>query len=192
MRRHKALFFKRQSAILWASLRAMERYAPNGVVRRRVNKVDEKYRAIIGEPTPVMEAMARSMEAAMTVYKVKSFFDPMNRHPKEEPFKAYIYDKPNGANGANGANGKAHASRNASSANGANGANGHGSAVPYRIEAPPPPPKIAREMARSHGASRFLKATLHGIRFAKRSKSQPEIDDYLIERISKGWLGFGF
>ena len=188
MRRHKAKFFKRQCAILWTSLRAMERYAPNGVVRRRVNKVDEKYRAIIGEPTAVMETLARSMELAVSMYKVRSFFDDMNRHPKEEPFKRYIYDKPNGANGT----GHAKGAKASNGANGTNGSNGHGSPVPYRIEAPPPSPKIAREMARSHGASGVLKAALRTVRLVKRDKSNPEIDDYLIERISKGWLGFGF
>ena len=42
MRRHKTLFFKRHCAMLWCSLYAMDRYAPNGVVRRRVRKIDER------------------------------------------------------------------------------------------------------------------------------------------------------
>ena len=44
MRDHKSVFFKKQSAFLWTLLNAQERFAPNGVVRRRVLKIDEKYR----------------------------------------------------------------------------------------------------------------------------------------------------
>ncbi|MBW2525191.1 MAG: hypothetical protein JRI23_13490 [Deltaproteobacteria bacterium] len=83
MRREKARFHRRQCAMLWTNLYAMDRFAPNGVVRRRVRKIDEKYRRVVGEPTPVMKALARGLEAMATVFKIKEPLDPLNRHPKE-------------------------------------------------------------------------------------------------------------
>ena len=168
MRRHKTLFFKRQSAMLWTSIYAMDRYAPNGIVRRRVRKIDERYRALLGEPTPVMKTLARSMEAMVTSFKVKSFFDPLNRHPKEEPYKRYIYDKPNGHNGHNG------------------------SAIPYRTEVPGVDRETKAHMRKAQRTSAVLRTALKAVRYGTRGKGDPEIDDYVCERIGKGWLGFGF
>ena len=164
LRRHKTKFFKRQCAMLWTSLRGIDRFAPNGVVRRRARKIDEKYRRLLGEPTPVMEALSRSMERLVTMHKVKQFFDPLNRHPKEEPFKKYVYDK----------------------------RQSNGSPVPYRIEMPDVPRDVRKKMGRSETRSFLLRSTLNAIRISNRRKGDPEIDDYLTQRIGKGWLGFGF
>ncbi len=164
MRRHKAKFFKRQCAMLWTNVAAMDRYAPNGVVRRRVRKMDEKYRALIGEPTPVMKMLSRGMEQLVTLYKVKQFFDPLNRHPKEEPFKRYTYAK-----------------------------NGHnGSPIPYTLETAEPTPQIKREMRRARINNAFLSTSLRAVQFGRRNRGDSEIDDYLVKRIQEGWLGFGF
>ena len=165
MRRHKALFFKRQCAMLWTNLRAMDRFAPNGVVRRRVRKMEEKYRHILGEPTPAMDALSKRVELLVTILKAKEWIDPLNRHPKEEPFKRYVYD---------------------------NNANRNGSAVPYRIEMPEPDSSIKREMAVGKITKTMLATTLRTVRFLNRHNSDPDIDDYLVERIAEGWLGFGF
>jgi len=164
MRRHKALFFKRQCGVLWSSIPSLDRYAPNGVVRRRVRKVDEKYRALIGEPTPIMKMLAKGMERLTTIYRVKQFFDPMNRHPKEEPFKRYTYAK-NGSNGT---------------------------PVPFTTEVDKPSLRLRAQLARASMNSAFLTASLKAVRFGKRSKGDPVIDDYLVKRIEQGWMGFGF
>ena len=65
------------------------------------DRIPEKYRSLLGEPTPAMEATAKALEGMATMFKIKEFFDPMNRHPKEEPFKRYTYN--NGINNGNGA-----------------------------------------------------------------------------------------
>ena len=93
---NKSLFFKRQAATLWNLINSMDRFAPNGVVRRRVIKIDEKYRKLIGEPTPVQERIASVIESLAKDFKVKNMLDPFNRYPKEEPAKRYLYlkDKP--------------------------------------------------------------------------------------------------
>lgn len=165
MRRHRALFFKRQCAMLWTNLAAMDRYAPNGVVRRRVRTIRDRYARVIGEPTPVMRALSGSIETMVTAYKVKQFFDPLNRHPKEEPYKRYVY---------------------------ANNGHRNGSPTPYRIERPEPEPHIRRQMQQASVVRAMLGGTLKAVRFGKRDKGDPEIDDGLVRRISAGWMGFGF
>jgi len=165
LRRHKAVFFKRQSGMIWTLIHAMDRFAPNGVVRRRVRKIDEKYRAVIGEPTPVMEVLARGIEGLATVYKAKNFFDPFNRNPKEEPFKRYTYDKPAGTNGD----------------------------IPYRTEWPTRP-SLRTRLAMEQEDLKFiaLDRALKGIRFGLRRKTDPDIDDYLIRLVRSFAFGFGF
>ncbi len=175
MRRHKAKYFKRQCAMLWTSIYAMDRFAPNGVVRRRVRKLDERYRALLGEPTPVMEALGRSMDRLVTLFKVQSFFDPLNRHPKEEPFKRYIYDKSGKDGSSNG------------SSNG-----GNGGATPYRLEMGKPTKEARAELRKSEITRVILSATLKAVRFGRRHAGDPIIDDYLIHRMSLGRVGFGF
>jgi haloalkane dehalogenase len=93
MRDYKSTFFKCQAAMLWNLLYAMDRFAPNGVVRRRVLKIDEKYRQLIGEPTPLMEFLGNLVDKLSIKFKKKTMFDPFNRYPKEEPYKQYLYEK---------------------------------------------------------------------------------------------------
>lgn len=165
MRRHKARFYKRQSSISWTMLYAIERFAPNGVVRRRIRKLDEKFRAIIGEPTPVMETMGRSVEVLATAYKAKEFFDPLNRHPKEEPFKKYIYDQKKNGNGA----------------------------VPYRTEWPNGFPLNTRLAIKAEEWKNDLISTvLKTVKYSRWKKSDPEIDDFIIQSAQLRAMSAGF
>ena len=164
LRQHKSFFFKRQCAMLWTSLRAMDRFAPNGIVRRRVRKLDERYRAVIGEPTPVMDALSKAVDLLVAAYKVKEFFDPMNRHPKEEPFKRYIYEK-NGDDGA---------------------------AIPYRTEMPRPPLATRAAMRWADVLNATLGGVMRTVRYGNARASDPEVDDFLIRLMGRGWLSFGF
>lgn len=166
LREHRAHLHKQQCAMMWTMCAAMERFAPNGPVRRRVRKIDEKYRRIIGEPTPVMQALSRGQEALVTALQVREFFDPLNRHPKEEPFKRYVYDK----------NGRA---------------NGNG-ATPYRIEMPRPSLKVRLGMRQADLINAVLAAAMKTVRFTNGANRDADIDDYLIYRISESHLGFGF
>ena len=165
IRHHRPTFFKRQCAMLWTTLYGMERYAPNGVVRRRVRKTEQRYRELIGEPTPVMEALGRALESMMTVTRVREMFDPLNRHPKEEPFKRYLYDR---------------------------GSAAPQGPVPYRVEMDRPPRRTALAMRSERLSNRLLSRTLAAVRSSRRRRGDPEIDDYLVDRIGKSQLGFGF
>ena len=167
LRLHKSRFFKRQCAMIWTLLRAMDRFAPNGVVRRRVRKIDEKYRALIGAPTPVMEALAVGIDALVAAYKVKECFDPANRHPKEEPFKRYIYERNGGGAGSS-------------------------QVTPYRVETPRPAPAIRAAMTRSRLLMKSFATGLRGVRMARRGLGDPAIDAYLVSLIERGGISFGF
>ncbi len=165
IRRHRPIFFKRQCAMLWTTLRGMDRYAPNGVVRRRVRKADERYRRVIGEPSPVMEATARAIDGMMTMTMLREQYDPLNRHPKEEPFKRYLYDK---------------------------GANAPTGPVPYRTEVERPRGRTAIAMTTERASNRLLGKVLSGVRIGRRRRGDADVDAYLVKRIRKGQLGFGF
>jgi hypothetical protein len=93
MNEHRSKLFKRACASTWLMLSAMERFAPNGVVRRRVFKADEKFRELLGEPTKTMELMSKGIEKRALKFKMKHMFDPWNRRPREEPAKVYLYNK---------------------------------------------------------------------------------------------------
>lgn len=164
LRRHRSKFLKRQCGMLWTSLYGMERFAPNGVVRRRVRKIDEKYRRLIGEPTAVQKALGRGQELLVSIFKAKEFYDPLNRHPKEEPFKRYVYEN----NGL----------RN--------------SAIPYRTEASAPDRQTRMGMAYASMINKTLARAMKTMRVTNWRNHDPVVDDYLIERIEQKWLGFGF
>ena len=93
MMEHRSKLFKRASVSSWLMLGAMERFAPNGVVRRRVFKADERFRELLGEPTPTMELLSKGVEKRALKFKIKHMFDPWNRRPREEPAKRYLYNK---------------------------------------------------------------------------------------------------
>lgn len=103
----------------------------------------------------------------MTVHKVREMFDPMNRHPKEEPYKRYQYRR----------NGRG---------------NGSGPTVPYQIEMPRPSRAARVAMAKEAAMHAALTVALKTIRFGKRNQGDPEIDDPILRQIATGWLGFGF
>jgi len=166
MRRHRSKLFKRQSAALWTNLAAIDRHAPNGVVRRRVRKIEEKYRQIIGEPTAVMRTLGATVDVRVTGFKIRNFFDPMNRHPREEPFTRYIYEN-NGHSNGNGVK-------------------------PYRAEKSPPGPEMRRDLRRGAVVRAVLRNSLKTVRYARWKDGDQVIDDYLVNRLTGGMAGFGF
>jgi haloalkane dehalogenase len=93
MRDHKSKFFKRQAAVLQSMCGAIDRFAPNGVVRRRVRKIDQRYHELIGEPSAIQKVLSKSLEKRAKKFKIQNFLDPINRYPKEEPAKRYLYLK---------------------------------------------------------------------------------------------------
>ena len=159
MRDHKSNFFKHQAAMLWNLVYAMDRFAPNGVVRRRVQKMDEKYRELIGEPTPLMESLGNIVDKLAKKFAKKNMFDPFNRYPKEEPFKRYIYNK----------NKKLKES-----------------ATPYKTEFPTRKTfETWKEMKWNNFRFFCLTRLAKAIRNFKGSNGYKDIDNYLIDTVKK-------
>jgi haloalkane dehalogenase len=164
LREHKSRFFKKQCGMIWTLLSAMERFSPNGMVRRRARIIDKKYRSIIGEPTPVMQLLSGAIMKLATKEYAKTLFNPSFYRAKEEPFKRYIYDKKSDG----------------------------GSPVPYKTEWPTRPSmKIRGEMATESMRYFFLEKAMKARRFASRGQSDPVIDDYLTGMVSDRAFGFG-
>jgi hypothetical protein len=150
--------------MIWTLLSAMERFSPNGMVRRRARIIDKKYRSIIGEPTPVMQLLSGAIMKLATKEYAKTLFNPSFYRAKEEPFKRYIYDKKSDG----------------------------GSPVPYKTEWPTRPSmKIRGEMATESMRYFFLEKAMKARRFASRGQSDPVIDDYLTGMVSDRAFGFG-
>lgn len=163
LRRHKALFFKKQAAFFRLLLPACDRYAPNGAVRRRLRKIDEKYKATIGEPTPVMNALAAALDKLVIGEHLREFISPRNREVKEEPFKRYVYDK-RGDNGA----------------------------IPYRTEHPHRDLRHEVTKAAALPMWKALYVACEAIRRARPAGGDPEVDDYILQKVSRAHFGFGF
>ncbi len=165
LKQHKSLFFKRHCSLLWSLLKPMDRFAPNGTVRRRVRKIDEKYRNVIGQPTKLMEMITDRCEKMAITFKKQDQIDQFNRYPKEEPFKRYKYDKA-GEDEEN--------------------------AVPYRTEFAGKTAFGTRLTMKGIDLKFGLMGSLMKLSYSPNSKrSDPEIDPFLIDTIrQKNFIGF--
>ena len=164
LRDHKSVFFEKQCGMLRTLLPAMERFAPNGIVRRRAKQVAKKYDSILGEPTPVMNMVGQALMKLAGREYAKLLYNPSFYHPKEEPFKRYFYHKREGRE------------------------NG----TPYETEWPTSPRwHVRKEMAKESLNYFFLEKALKARRFASKRNYKPVIDDYLIDMVSERAFGFG-
>jgi hypothetical protein len=164
LRQHKALLFKKHCGMMWTFLPAMERYAPNGMVRRRARMIDKKYRSVIGEPSAVMKLLSDTVLRLASKEYARQLYNPSSFRPKEEPFKRYIYDKTNNGD----------------------------SAFPYKTEWPTKPSwKVRREKDWESVRYFALEKAMKLKRMASRGQSDPLIDDFLIGLVSDRAFGFG-
>jgi hypothetical protein len=164
LREHKSIFYKKQSGMLWTLLAAMEKYAPNGMVRRKAQKIDKLYRSVIGEPTGVMVLLSGILTKLAGQEYRKLLLDPSFYKPKEEPFKRYTYQKQNG----------------------------NDDSVPYMTEWPGKPSfDIRRKMAEESIRYFFLEKAMKAKRTFSGKKKDPLIDDYLVGMVSQRAFGFG-
>ena len=93
LREQRAELHKENAEMLYPLIGASEHFAPNGIVRRRIRQTEERYLKNFGKPTPSQEIMSYYVLAKAFQGKAREFIDPQNRHPKQEPFKIYIYNK---------------------------------------------------------------------------------------------------
>jgi len=163
LRNHKSKFFRKQCGMGWTLLPAMERFAPNGIVRRRARRIDRKYRQVIGEPSPVQQLLARNIVRLSKSEHRKLMYNPSHYRPKEEPFKRYVYD------------------RSITDPD-----------IPYRTEWPTPKPLTTRKQeAREAMRYFFLDKAMRLQRSRSGDHADPLVDDYLIGMVSDRAFGFG-
>jgi len=161
---HKSVFFKKQCGMVWTMLAALERFAPNGIVRRRVKQTGKKYLDIIGEPTPIMQYLSKNILRLASDEYLKQLRNPSYYRPKVEPFKKYIYHK---------------------SSNGDQD-------VPYYTEWPTKPSfNVRKDMLTENLRYFALEQMMKIKRSASQSKSDAIIDEYLIGMVNHRAFGFG-
>ncbi|MHA1885487.1 MAG: B12-binding domain-containing radical SAM protein, partial [Promethearchaeota archaeon] len=157
MQENRSQLYKRSAASSWSMLGAMDRFAPNGVVRRRVHKAEERFRDLIGEPTPMMEMISRNVEQSAVKFKMKHLFDPFDRNPREEPAKRYLYNKDKSIKDDD---------------------------IPYITEYPNKiPRKIRRDMRRSNFMYKLINKYLSTKYKVKSTKKLSELDDIVLSNI---------
>ncbi|MFW9898135.1 MAG: B12-binding domain-containing radical SAM protein [Candidatus Thorarchaeota archaeon] len=161
MREHRSKLFKRACTSTWLMLAAMERFAPNGVVRRRVFKADERFREMLGEPTKTMNLMSKGIEKRALKFKMKHMFDPWNRRPREEPAKIYLYNKDKSIKDDD---------------------------IPYITEYPNKiPKKIRREMKMNNFKFNLMNRFLR--RMVRKKSEKSELDELMLEYLEKRSYG---
>ena len=150
--------------MLWTLIAAMEKYAPNGIVRQKVQKVDKLYRSVIGEPTDVMVLLSGILSKLAGREYRKLQLDPSYYKPKTEPFKRYTYQKQDNSDNT----------------------------IPYITEWPAKPPFIVRkQMAEESFRYFLLEKVLKTNRIFSGKNKDNLIDDYLIGMVSDRAFGFG-
>ncbi len=93
LRDYKSQYHKKVAASLYPFIAACERFAPNGRVRRRMFKLEELYRNILGEPTKSQKLLSRYIAMRAAVGKKREMKDPCNRYPRDDVCKLYLYEK---------------------------------------------------------------------------------------------------
>lgn len=93
LREERAELHREFAEALFPLIRASEHFAPNGIVRRRIRQIGERYVRNFGPANPSQEIMSHYVLAKAFQAKVQEALDPRGRHPKQEPSKMYIYDK---------------------------------------------------------------------------------------------------
>jgi radical SAM superfamily enzyme YgiQ (UPF0313 family) len=164
LKNHKTKFFKKQCGMVWTLVPAMEKYAPNGMVRRKAQKIDKMYRSTIGEPTAVMQLLSGIIiKLAGKEYR-KLLLDPSFYKPKVEPFKRYTYQKQDSRNNS----------------------------VSYLTEWPAKSPyNVRKQMASESIRYFFLEEAMKAKRLFSGKNRDNLIDEYLIGMVSNRAFGFG-
>jgi len=84
--------FHRQKAFQgYVMIPAMERFAPNGRVRKMVKEMEQRWKQHFGEPSSFMRTQAKYTEMKAAYAFLKDKVDPVNRHIRIPPAKRYYF-----------------------------------------------------------------------------------------------------
>ncbi len=89
----RAVYHRSMAQELYPLIYAKEVYAPNTTVRKRVRDELARYRALLGEPTKAQRFMERYVLKRARKAVLREIVEPMNVHPKVEPYKRYEYHR---------------------------------------------------------------------------------------------------
>ena len=90
----RAFYHKRLIYAMFPLLKAMEIYAPNSTVRKRMKEIRRTYVRLMGEPTQFQKTMEKTLTLTSAYNRVKDLVYPADNVLVEEAFKRYVYDKP--------------------------------------------------------------------------------------------------
>ncbi|NQU07834.1 MAG: radical SAM protein, partial [Candidatus Abyssubacteria bacterium] len=89
--RQKAEHHRQYAFQGYIMLGALERFAPNGRVRKMVKEMEQRWKQNFGEPSSFMKIMNKFAEIKATMATVKEIVDPTNRQIRIPPAKRYYY-----------------------------------------------------------------------------------------------------
>jgi len=72
-------------------LAAMERFAPNGRVRKMIKETEQQWKNHFGEPPTLLKVVSKFVEIKSSWATLREIVDPMNRHIRVPPAKRYHY-----------------------------------------------------------------------------------------------------
>ena len=164
LRDHRTKFFKKQCGMVWTLLGAMEKYSPNGIVRRQVRMADKRYRVGHRRADPR---------------------DDPHVGPRREAGRQGVRQDDLQSRRSTGPR------KSRSSATSTTGRNDD-APIPYKTEWPGGRTfKVRTAMAVEAMRYFALEKALKAKRAATRGRSDPLIDDYLIGMVSDRAFGFG-
>ncbi len=75
----------------YALIPALDRFAPNGRVRKMVKELEQRWKHHFGEPSSFMKVQSGYSEIKATWATLKEIADPTNRHIRIPPAKRYFF-----------------------------------------------------------------------------------------------------
>ena len=90
----RAFYHKRLAYSFFPLLKALEIYAPNSTVRKRMKDIRRMYIRLLGEPTSFQKTMERGLTLLSGANRLVDLLHPQDNRLVEEAYKRYIYDKP--------------------------------------------------------------------------------------------------
>lgn len=90
----RAVYHRRLTYSFFPLLRALEIYAPNNRVRKRMKDIRRMYIRLLGEPTKFQKGMEKALSLVSGATKMMDVIHPRENILVEEAFKKYLYDKP--------------------------------------------------------------------------------------------------
>lgn len=82
------------TSTLYPMLKAMQIYAPNNIVRKKMKDHRRRYVDVFGEPNGLQKGMEKVLIGLSGLEKFRDVFSPRDNIINEEYYKKYIYDKP--------------------------------------------------------------------------------------------------